>query len=101
MEIHPLLFYGLLTMPALVNLFGIAHAFRRVFPSPQERLLWMGCCVFIPVVGGLAYLAFGMRRALKPTAYARTSEDIPVQHPARNSRTRSGQSPDEDLPGRP
>ncbi|MDR2605485.1 MAG: PLD nuclease N-terminal domain-containing protein [Desulfovibrio sp.] len=65
MEIHPLLFYGLLSLPALINLFGIAHAFRRVFPSPQERLLWLGCCVFIPVIGGLAYLAFGMRRAAK------------------------------------
>ncbi|MDR1686520.1 MAG: PLD nuclease N-terminal domain-containing protein [Desulfovibrio sp.] len=65
---HPLLFYGLLALPALINLFGIAHAFRRVFPSPQERLLWLGCCVFVPVVGGLAYLVFGMRRAAKPAA---------------------------------
>jgi hypothetical protein len=58
----PLLFYGLLALPALPNLFGIAHACRSTFPTPQERLLWMGLCVFLPVIGGLAYLAFGMRR---------------------------------------
>ncbi|MDR1945795.1 MAG: PLD nuclease N-terminal domain-containing protein [Desulfovibrio sp.] len=66
MENHPLLFYGLLALPALPNLFGIAHAFRRIFPTPQERLIWMGLCVFIPVIGGLAYLVFGMRRTSKP-----------------------------------
>lgn len=56
----------LLAIPALPNLFGIWHAFHRVFPTPQERLLWMGACVFIPIIGGLAYLALGMRRARHP-----------------------------------
>ena len=56
----------LLGIPAIPNLFGIWHAFHRVFPTPQERLIWLGVCVFVPVIGGLAYLIFGMRRAKKP-----------------------------------
>lgn len=56
----------LLGIPAIPNLFGIWHAWNRVFPTPQERLWWLGACVFVPVLGGIAYLIFGMRRARKP-----------------------------------
>lgn len=56
----------LLGLPALPNLFGIWHAFNHDFPGPQERLKWMGVCVFLPVIGGLIYLLFGLRRALPP-----------------------------------
>ena len=55
-----LLVLGLLALP---NLFGIWHAFHRVFPTPQERLIWIGACIFVPVIGGLCYLIFGIRRA--------------------------------------
>ena len=50
---------------AIPNLFGIWHAFHRVFPTPQERLIWMAACVFVPVIGGVCYLLFGFRRARK------------------------------------
>lgn len=63
MDILTLLLMGL---PAIPNLFGIWHAWNRVFPTQQERLIWLGVCVFVPVIGGLAYLLFGMRRAKKP-----------------------------------
>jgi hypothetical protein len=53
----------LLGLPAIPNLFGIWHAFHHDFPGPQERLKWMGACVFLPVLGGIAYLIFGLRRA--------------------------------------
>lgn len=66
MEGNIILFYVLIGLPALFNLFGIWHAFNRVFPTPQERLIWLGACVFIPVIGGLFYIIFGMRRAKKP-----------------------------------
>lgn len=56
----------LLGIPAIPNLFGIWHAWNRVFPTSQERLIWIGVCVFVPVLGGLAYLIFGLRRAKKP-----------------------------------
>ena len=55
-----LLVLGLFAIP---NLFGIWHAFHRVFPTPQERLIWIGLCIFVPVLGGVAYLIFGLRRA--------------------------------------
>lgn len=55
----------LLGIPAIPNLFGIWHAWGRVFPTQQERLIWLGVCVFVPVIGGVAYLIFGMRRAKK------------------------------------
>lgn len=54
---------ALLFAPALINLWGIVHAFRHTFSSPAERLLWMALCVFIPLLGGVAYLVFGLRRA--------------------------------------
>ena len=63
MDILQLLLLGI---PAIPNLFGIWHAWNRVFPTQQERLIWLGVCVFVPVIGGLAYLLFGMRRAKKP-----------------------------------
>ena len=50
---------------AIPNLFGIWHAFHRVFPTPQERLIWVGVCVFVPIIGGISYLIFGFRRARK------------------------------------
>ena len=56
------LIIGLFAVP---NLFGIWHAFHRVFPTPQERLIWIGVCIFVPVIGGISYLLFGLRRARK------------------------------------
>ena len=38
---------ALLFLPALLNLWGI----------------WMVACVFVPVLGGVAYVLFGWRRA--------------------------------------
>lgn len=64
MDILTLLLLGI---PAIPNLFGIWHAFHRVFPTPNERLIWMAICVFVPVVGGVLYLVFGLRRARKPS----------------------------------
>ncbi len=62
MDILKLLLLGL---PAIVNLFGIWHAWNREFPTAQERLIWLGVCVFVPVLGGVVYLLFGLRRAKK------------------------------------
>ena len=56
------LIIGLFAIP---NLFGIWHAFHRIFPTPQERMIWIGVCIFVPVIGGVSYLIFGLRRARK------------------------------------
>lgn len=55
---------GLLLIPALLNLWAIWHAFHHLFATPQERLLWMGAGIFIPLLGGLVYLFFGKRRTV-------------------------------------
>ena len=54
---------ALLFLPALLNLWGIWHAFNHTFETPLERVLWMVACVFVPVLGGVAYVLFGWRRA--------------------------------------
>ena len=56
---------ALLFLPALLNLWGIWHAFRHPFPSPVERVLWIGLCIFVPLIGGIIYLLFGLRRSGK------------------------------------
>lgn len=51
--------------PALINLWGIWHAATRTFSSQVEQALWIVLCTFVPVLGGLAYLCFGLRRSRK------------------------------------
>jgi hypothetical protein len=51
--------------PALVNLWGIWHAATRKFPGQIEQAVWIVICTFVPVLGGLAYLCFGLRRSVK------------------------------------
>ena len=55
----------LLALPILPNLWSLWHAFHRDFATSQEKMLWVGVCIFVPVLGGLAYFFFGRRRALK------------------------------------
>lgn len=55
---------GLVFLPALLNLWGIWHAFTHTFSTPLERVGWILACVFIPLFGGLAYLLFGWRRTV-------------------------------------
>ena len=52
-----------LTLPILPNLWCIWHARRHTFPGPNEQALWVRAGIFAPVLGGLLYLAVGMRRA--------------------------------------
>lgn len=55
-------FYLILFLLPLPNLWCIWHAYKNTFATPVERVLWMAAGVFLPVVGGIAYLLFGMRR---------------------------------------
>ncbi|THB70136.1 MAG: PLDc_N domain-containing protein [Desulfovibrio sp.] len=54
-----------LLLPQMINLWAIWHAFNRLFNPPHERLIWVGVAVFLPVIGGLIYLIFGMKRGKK------------------------------------
>jgi hypothetical protein len=53
-------------VPIIPNLWAIWHCFRRDFPTPAEKMAWFGIAVFVPVLGGLAYLLFGRKRGKKP-----------------------------------
>lgn len=61
------LFYvlPLLLLPILPNLWGIVHVYRREFSTPQERAAWLVALIILPVIGGLVYMLFGARRAVK------------------------------------
>lgn len=55
---------ALLALPMLPNLWGIRHAYRHRFQG-QRQIIWMLICVFVPLIGGLAYLLVGRSRALE------------------------------------
>jgi hypothetical protein len=59
------LFLILAFIPILPNLWCIYHAFQREFPTPAEKMAWIGVGIFIPVLGGLIYLIWGRRRGRK------------------------------------
>lgn len=61
----PITVFALLMLPAIINLWGIAHAMRHVFPKENERALWVATCIFLPFLGGVLYLIFGLRRSKK------------------------------------
>ncbi len=53
-------------VPITPNLWAIWHCFHRDFPSVNEKMIWLGLAVFVPVVGGLGYLLIGRKRGKKP-----------------------------------
>lgn len=61
---------ALLALPILPNLWAIRHAMRHEFPGEREKYWWTLGAVFVPVLGGLAYLLFGLRRG-KPSVGAK------------------------------
>ncbi len=64
----------LLAIPILPNLWSIWHAFHRDFPTVQEKMIWISVAVFIPVLGGVAYILFGRPRSRKPGTWPQQSE---------------------------
>ena len=61
---------ALLALPILPNLWAIRHAMRHEVPGEREKYWWTLGAVFVPVLGGLAYLLFGLRRG-KPAVGAK------------------------------
>ncbi len=60
---HPVLII-LVVLPILPNLWAIIHIFKNDFDTPQEKMIWLALAVFVPVIGGLAYLFLGRRRVV-------------------------------------
>lgn len=61
---------ALLALPILPNLWTIWHAMRHDFPGEREKYWWTLGAVFVPFVGGVVYLLFGLRRS-KPLSGAK------------------------------
>lgn len=59
----PALTFLLLMLPAVINLWAIWHAVNHRFVQEKERTLWILAGIFLPVLGGLFYLIFGLRRS--------------------------------------
>ncbi|MDE5681954.1 MAG: PLD nuclease N-terminal domain-containing protein [Mailhella sp.] len=55
--------FFLLMLPAILNLWTIWHAMKHDFPNEKERVLWVLAGIFLPVLGGISYLVFGMKRS--------------------------------------
>ncbi len=55
-------FFIVAAIPILPNLWAIRHAMFHTFATNQEKMMWIGAAVFIPVLGGLAYIFFGRKR---------------------------------------
>ncbi len=60
-----LLVIPLLIAPIIPNLWSIWHLYKNEFPSHQERAAWILAQVVLPVLGGVGYILFGRKRAIK------------------------------------
>ena len=67
-----------LSLPAIPNLWALGHVMRHEFPTVKEKSRWMMACVFLPCIGGLAYLAAGRRRARQPVTASQQVDISPV-----------------------
>lgn len=65
-----------LSLPILPNLWCIWHASRHDFPDPGEQKRWIRAGTFAPIIGGILYLAVGMRRA-RPFPETEQQPDAP------------------------
>lgn len=86
---------ALLVLPILPNMWSLKHAFHHDFPTEKEKMRWLLACVFLPCIGGLAYIFVGRRRASKEKIdvferYGKKNEELgaqpeveaPVEQPA-------------------
>ncbi|MEA4855786.1 MAG: PLDc N-terminal domain-containing protein [Solidesulfovibrio sp.] len=58
---------GVLILAILPNYIAIWQSFHREFPTPLERMFWFLLAIFVPLLGGLAYLVWGRKRGRKPS----------------------------------
>ncbi len=57
--------YILLVLPMVPNLYSIWHIRTHYFADEQQKSLWFLLAVFVPVIGGIVYLALGRKKASK------------------------------------
>jgi len=44
---------------------SILDCWKRIFESTNEKVLWIQICIFVPILGSLAYLFIGRKRGSK------------------------------------
>lgn len=54
-----------LFVPILPNLWAIWHLYKNEFPTNHERAAWIAAQVILPVIGGVGYIIFGRKRAIR------------------------------------
>ncbi len=57
--------YLVLFVPILLNFYAIWHVRMHYFSTEQEKSYWFLLAVFVPIIGGLIYILFGRKKALK------------------------------------
>lgn len=64
---QPQIILGLvaLAIPILPNLWSIWDVFHKDFSTPAEKIGWVFAAMFLPVVGGIAYIFLGRKRGIK------------------------------------
>lgn len=53
---------GIVGLCFTFSAWAILDVWKRDFGSSNEKSLWMQICIFIPILGALAYLFFGRKR---------------------------------------
>lgn len=66
--------YVVIAILPLPNLWSIWHVWSHEFDSFQRKVSWLCVAVFLPVIGGLCYIAFGRRKALGKIQRPRASQ---------------------------
>lgn len=54
-----LIWFVILIIPILPNLWSIWHIFKNDFKTSQDKMTWVLIATFIPVIGGILYIFFG------------------------------------------
>jgi hypothetical protein len=54
---------AVIVLLSLPNLWCILQAVKKEFRNPPEKILWLLLGIFLPVLGGILYLAWGRTRA--------------------------------------
>ncbi len=57
-----LIWFVILIIPILPNLWSIWHIFKNDFKTSQDKMTWVLIATFIPVIGGILYIFLGTKK---------------------------------------
>jgi len=62
---HWIIIIAVLVVCFSFSAWTIIDAWKRTFESVNEKVLWIQICIFVPILGSLAYLGLGRQRGTK------------------------------------